>query len=207
MSGIETRARIIQAAQETLRLDGITQASARSIARRGDFNQALIFYHFGSVEGLLIAVAASEGELRAENYQTEFGQITHLTELVASARQVHAQELAAGGPTILTQLLAGSLASPALATGILDAMKPWMKMVEQAIGSSLEGSPLASIAPLEDLAFATASLFIGMELLTSLEPDADHADRLLDSFGRLARLIETAFLSKGSAAKLPSPSS
>jgi AcrR family transcriptional regulator len=200
MSGAETRIRILEAAQETLRVDGITQASARNIARRGGFNQALIFYHFGSVEGLLIAVATGEGRMRADNYEQQFGSISHLTELVAAARVVHAQEVAGGGPTILTQLLAGSLSSEPLAAGILQAMTPWMTLVEHAIRSSLDGSPLATIAPFEDLAFATAALFTGMELLTSLEPDSGRAERLLDTFARLAMLIETAFLKRPATA-------
>ncbi len=194
MSGAETRAKILMAAQATLREDGITQASARNIARRGNFNQALIFYHFGSVEGLLIAVAMEEGRTRADNYAQQFAAITRLSELVTAARTVHVEEVAIGGPTILTQLLAGSLSSDALATGILDAMKPWMALVEQAITASLGSSPLGTLAPADDLAFATASLFVGMELLTSLEPGAGRADRLFDTFGRFAGLIDSAFL-------------
>ncbi len=198
-SGAETRARILEAAQATLRHDGITQASARAIARRGNFNQALIFYHFGSLEGLLIAVAMGEGHQRADNYKAEFGTISRLSELVTAAQQVHARELENGGPTVLTQLLAGSLSSPALATGILDAMKPWMDLVEQAIRSSVGSSPIAGVAPFEDLAFATASLFVGMELLSSLNPEAGQAERLLESFSKIAGLVEV-FLKMGSKA-------
>ena len=36
--------------------------SARAIARHGDLNQALVFYHFGSVDGLLQAVARTDAE-------------------------------------------------------------------------------------------------------------------------------------------------
>ena len=60
-SGAEqTRARILDAALQALRDEGIAGISARNIARHGGFNQALIFYHFRSVEGLLVAVARSE---------------------------------------------------------------------------------------------------------------------------------------------------
>jgi AcrR family transcriptional regulator len=34
---------------------GFAGASAREIARRADCNQALVFYHFGSVTELLLA--------------------------------------------------------------------------------------------------------------------------------------------------------
>jgi AcrR family transcriptional regulator len=51
----DTRQRIIDAAVETVRREGIVGTSARAIARTGGFNQALIFYHCGSVNDVLLA--------------------------------------------------------------------------------------------------------------------------------------------------------
>lgn len=42
---VSTREKIMHAAYETLKKEGIKNTSARAIAREGDFNQALIFYH------------------------------------------------------------------------------------------------------------------------------------------------------------------
>ena len=190
MSGEETRARIIAATVGTLNEEGITGASARTIARRGDFNQALIFYHFGSVEGLLLAAALSEGEKRAAHYAERFAQVQSLAELVAVAREVHSKEMAEGGPTVLTQLVAGSVSSPTLAKGILEAMQPWMTLVEQAVTRVIGGGPLADMVPISDIAFAIASLFLGMELLANLDPAAERSDQLFDSIARVAMLIE-----------------
>ena len=53
----ETREKLIDAARSCLLTEGIAGASARAIARHGDLNQALVFYHYGSVEGLLAATA------------------------------------------------------------------------------------------------------------------------------------------------------
>ena len=55
--GSETRDRIIEAALETVRVEGFADTTARAIARHGGFNQALIFDHFGSVDELLTAEA------------------------------------------------------------------------------------------------------------------------------------------------------
>jgi AcrR family transcriptional regulator len=186
----ETRAKIIDAARDTLREEGITQASARTIARRGDFNQALIFYHFGSLEGLLIAVASDEGQKRADLYSEQFQRITKLTELVRIARDVHAYELDHGGPTVLSQLLAGALSSEPIADGMVAAMKPWMALVESAMDQTVAATPLASMLPKNELAFAVASLFIGMELLSSLDPNSKQADRLFDMFANLASFAD-----------------
>ena len=85
INGDETRSRIIRACLDAVSADGITNASARAIARIGDFNQALIFYHFGSVEGLLIAAAKVEGEARSTRYAERFASVTTLPELIAVA--------------------------------------------------------------------------------------------------------------------------
>src|SRR2546428_13587782 len=47
-----TKERIVVAALETLKEEGLAGTSARAIARRGNFNQALIFYHFGTLNHL-----------------------------------------------------------------------------------------------------------------------------------------------------------
>src|SRR6266581_1571812 len=44
-----TKRRILDAALEALRTEGFAGATSRAIARIGGFNQALIFYHFGSL--------------------------------------------------------------------------------------------------------------------------------------------------------------
>jgi len=190
MTGEETRSRIIAAAVGTLNEDGITGASARTIAKRGAFNQALIFYHFGSVEGLLLATALSEGEKRSAHYADRFGRVDSLAELVSVAREVHSKEMAEGGPTVLTQLLAGSVSSPTLAKGILEAMKPWMTLVEQAVTRVIGEGPLANLVPISDIAFAIASLFLGMELLANLDTEAERFDALFDSIARVAAVVE-----------------
>ena len=115
-SGEETRGRIIAAAVETLNAVGIVGASARTIARTGDFNQALIFYHFGSVEGLLVAAAKTEGVARSARYAEKFGQVSTIAELVTIARSVHQQEQSDGAVNVLSQLLAGSMSPSRVAS-------------------------------------------------------------------------------------------
>ena len=81
----ETRARIVEAALESLHEEGILGASARAIARRGGFNQALIFYHFGSVDELLLAAVDELSARRSEKYEDRLEQVSSLAGLVAEA--------------------------------------------------------------------------------------------------------------------------
>lgn len=188
-SGEETRVKIIAAAIETLNVEGITGASARAIARTGNFNQALVFYHFGSVEGLLVAAAKAEGEVRAARYAERFAEVRSLSELATIARGVHEIEQAAGSVNVLTQMLAGAASSPILRTGVYEAMMPWLALVEEAIARVVNDSGLPSLVPIGDMAFAVASLFIGLELMTALDESGERATSLFDSIEKLAGLF------------------
>ena len=68
-AGDETRSRILDAAIETLRTEGFLGTTARGIARAGDFNQALLFYHYGSVDEVLIAAIHRMSEERLVLYR------------------------------------------------------------------------------------------------------------------------------------------
>lgn len=205
-NGDETRARIIAAALETLNTQGIVGASARAIARQGDFNQALIFYHFGSVEGLMIAAAKSEGIARSERYRASFSEVTTIAELVSIARAVHHEEQTSGSVNVLSQLLAGSFSAPELQRGLHETMTPWMSLVEDAVRRVLGDSALQSLLPVADVTFAISSLFLGLELMSTLDPSGEQATRLFDTVERLSSIFELMLGATRSMDSLPKPS-
>jgi AcrR family transcriptional regulator len=195
---VDTRARILTAALDVLREEGIAGLSARSIARQGGFNQALIFYHFGSVEGLLIAVARSESERRSALYAPTLREVTSLGELVAAARHLHEEEFRSGSVAALTQMLAGATRSEELARGVWDAMEPWTALVRETIERLLAETPYAGALPVDDLTTAVAALFLGIELLTGLAPERA-GTTLFTTMASLATLIDAVI------ADLPPP--
>ena len=84
----DTKTRIIEATIATIKEEGMAGTSARAIARRGDFNQALIFYHFGSIEDLLHATMQYSSSARVELYRSRLEQVESLADLAAVARFV-----------------------------------------------------------------------------------------------------------------------
>ncbi len=201
--GDETRTRIVKAAIETLEQEGIVATSARAIARQGAFNQALIFYHFGSVDGLLIEAAKAEGENRAARYGELLGKVSTTAELIAAAQEIHRHEQASGSVNVLAQLLAGANASPELRQGVHLAMMPWMTLVQEALIRVLRGSSITSLIDPSDATYAVASLFIGMELMALLDPNRNRPEALFTSVSRIAPLIDSLLAS--TSALLPTP--
>lgn len=194
----ETKDRLIEAARSCLLAEGIAGASARAIGRHGDLNQALVFYHYGSVEGLLAATARRDASDRAALYADKLADVSNLAQLVAVGREIHAVELAHGSTAVLAQLLAGSVASPELRASLHEGMRPWTDLVEAALARVLAGTPLATTVPLDDIAFAIASLFLGMELMAGLAAgdDDDPVDRLFASLDGVAAFLD-ALLPRG----------
>jgi AcrR family transcriptional regulator len=194
---IPTRTRILEAALAALRDEGIAGISARTIARYGDFNQALIFYHFGSVDALLIAVARSESERRSALYAEALRDVTSLRELVAVARRLHEEEFQAGTVAALTQMIAGAVGTAELAQGIREAFEPWTALVGESIARVLAGTPYAGLLPSGDLTTAVAALFLGIELLVGLDPDAAAGDSLFTTMEGVATLVDGLLLQVG----------
>src|SRR5256885_430514 len=71
-----TKLKIAEAALETLKANGFAGASARAIAHIGGFNQALIFYHFGSVQSALLAALDLISDRRLAEYGPAFEAAT-----------------------------------------------------------------------------------------------------------------------------------
>ncbi|MFC7103761.1 TetR/AcrR family transcriptional regulator [Nonomuraea rubra] len=66
----DTRTKLLDAALETLRTQGMAGASARAIAATAGVNQALVFYHFGSVDQLLAAACEHGAQQRIPSTAT-----------------------------------------------------------------------------------------------------------------------------------------
>lgn len=185
-----TRDRILEAALAALRDEGIAGISARGIARHGGFNQALIFYHFGSVDALLVAVARSESERRSTLYAEALREVDSLVGLVAVARRLHDEEFQAGTVAALTQMLAGAVGSEDLSRGITESLRPWTTLVGETIDRLLDGTPYAGVLPAADLTTAVTALFLGIELLVGVDPDAAAGDGLFGTMESVARLVD-----------------
>ncbi|WP_157248856.1 TetR/AcrR family transcriptional regulator [Nonomuraea typhae] len=182
-----TRAKLLDAALETLRAQGIAGVSARTIAARAGVNQALVFYHFGSVDQLLAEACEHGSTERVAHYRARFAAVGDLRELVGLARAIHDEEQESGNITVLAQLLAGAQNDPQLAPATAAGLNLWIAELEQTLARVLSQGPLADLVDVPGLARAVAAAFVGLELYEGV--DAEGAARALDSLDQLAVLV------------------
>ncbi len=187
----DTRSRLLDGALETLRTKGIAGASARSIAAAAGVNQALVFYHFGSVHELLATACAEASRERVASYAEQFDAVGSLAELLELGMRIHQREQAEGNLIVLAQLLAGAQSDPELAAPTMLALNRWIDVVEQVLHRVLASSPFLDVLDIPGLARAISAAFVGLELYDGVDrPGAEAALSAIAQLGALIDVVE-----------------
>ena len=187
--GEATRRRILDAALETLKTEGFAEASSRAIARTGGFNPALIFYHFGSLDELLLAALDRTSAERLERYRQAIAETSTVEELVTAAARVYAEDRDSGHMTVVAQMIAASIARPELAPAMVSRLEPWIELAEEGLGKALARLDVPELLPVRELAYAFVTFYLGVNLLTHLDEDRTRTDALFARLQSLAPLL------------------
>ena len=191
VSGDETKQRIVAATLSTLKQEGIVGTSARVIAKAGDFNQALIFYHFGSVDDAILAAVAHMSEARMERHRVRLEEATTFPELISIARALHHDDSSDGSMTVLTQALAGASRNAELGPRLYEVLDPWSSLVASTVERVLGDTSVAAAVPHDAVAKSINALFLGIELLDDLDPSKANVEALFDMLEGMANVVQT----------------
>jgi AcrR family transcriptional regulator len=186
----EVRAALVAAAIQALRETGFAGASAREIASRAGYSQALVFYHFGSVNDLLLAALDEVSARRMEAYRGLLEHASSMTALAESARAIFIQDLDAGYVRVLTEMITGAQAVPGLGDQVAARLRPWRDLAEEAVRRALGRSAASLLLPPAEAGHALVAVFLGLELLTTLDGDRDAALAVFDRLRSLARMLD-----------------
>jgi len=178
------------AALKTLQTHGFPGTTARAIARSGRLNQALIFYHFGSLDRLLLAALDRTSADRLARYRAALADVPSLTELVQVMSRLYAEDVEVGHVAAVQEMVAGGSSVPSLRHEVMARMEPWVRFAEEVMARLLKGTFLESVLPVGDFAFAAVALYFGIETLTHLEGDRSRADALFQTGMQIAPIAD-----------------
>lgn len=187
----DTRARLLAAAADVVREQGAWGASARVIAARAEANQALVFYHFGSVAALVDAACRAAVDEAIESYREHLTRVTSLPELLDVGRAVREQERTTGNVAMMAQLMAGARTDPVLADAARYATDAWVAAIEPVVLRVLADSALAEVVDPAGLSRAISASFIGLELYDGVDPEgATAALGVLDGLAEMVAALD-----------------
>ncbi|MYW14221.1 TetR family transcriptional regulator [Streptomyces sp. SID2955] len=184
---VETKNKLLEGALRTLTEQGIAKTSARTVAAAVGVNQALVFYHFGSVDELLAAACRYGAEKAVARYRERLAGVDSLSELLVVGREIHERERAGGQVALLGQLLAGAPTHAALGPATAAGLRLWIDEIEQVLRRVLAATPFGEFADPAGLARAVAASFVGIELYEGVDESGAHA--ALDALEQLGALV------------------
>jgi AcrR family transcriptional regulator len=181
------RGRIVDAAIHTLITSGYANTSVRAIAATGDFSPALVFYHFGSVDALLLAVLDRVSDERLARYETRLADVSNLQDLGVAMEELYAEDLQLGQLTAVQEIVGAMAFDRELGIEILGRMQAWMTFAEQLAARILAGSPLAGLIDPSVIGSAVIALYMGLEIVARMRGGDSTGSRAL-----MTTLVEAA---------------
>lgn len=187
MRGEDTRRQLLTATLTAIREVGFAGLSARGVAGVAGVNQALIFYHFGTMDSLVAEACRRATAERVAVWAGELERADDLVSLVELARRLHVREAEEGNVAVLAQALAAAQADARLAGVVSEALALWLEPLEATAARIVHGTVLEGLLSPADVARMVAAAFVGVELFEGVVPRADR-----DAFEALEGLAALA---------------
>lgn len=193
--GAETSTMLLEAAKKVLRHNGHAALSTRDVAAVAGVPLSQIHYHFGSKQGMVLALFEYLNAQLLDRQNAMFGDPSlKLSEQWDRACDYLDDDIASGYVRVLQELIAASWADAAVAQVVRTAIMGWVDLIVGAARSAeRELGGLGPLTPEEIGAFA-ANAFIGAEslYLLGLEKKGSPIRQALRRVGDLVRSAEAA---------------
>lgn len=193
----ETKAKILHAAFRRLAQDGYAALSVREIARDAGVNHALINYHFGSKDQLVIEVLDAANQRLLARQSAMYKAPGSFAEKWAQARRFYEDDLASSFVRVQYELYGASLSDPVLRERFAPRMLAWKKLVSDVVRDALDalerdGIVLPPPFTADVIGCWIADFWLGMEVidLLDVEGEAERHRSALDAIGQLLESLD-----------------
>ncbi len=189
---VTTKAQILAAARRVLVEHGFAGLSTRRVAQIADAPMSQIQYHFGSKEGMLVALFEDMNAALLER-QGRLFQDADLTlaEQWDLACDFLEDDLNSGYVQILQELIAAGWSNPAIRAKVVEGLDGWSRLL--AVAARRAERRIGSFSPLsaDDVAALVSAAFLGAEgqILLGRE-DRVQLRRALRRIGDVIRRLE-----------------
>jgi AcrR family transcriptional regulator len=189
----DTSVALLEAAKKVLRQNGYAGLSTRGVAEAAGVPLSQIHYHFGSKQGLVLALFEYlNTQLLDRQHALFHDPALKLSDQWDKACDYLDDDIASGYVRVLQELNAASWSDAEVAKVVRAALKGWIDLIAELVRKSERDlGGLGSFTP-EEVAALVGSAFIGSEThyLLGLEKKGVPVRQALRRVGELIRLME-----------------
>lgn len=188
----KTRASILDAGKQALLDGGFSGLSTRKIAEAAGVPLSQIHYHFGSKQGLVLAVLEEENRKLLKRQQTMYSQDMPLWKQWEQACDYLEDDLESGYVRVLQELMAAGWANPEIGVAVKDMLRNWYVLLADVADRASERiGGLGPFTPSE-AGFVAGVPFLGAEamILLGFTEEEVPIRSALRKFGEVLRALE-----------------
>jgi AcrR family transcriptional regulator len=170
---VDTRTLILDAARTRLLADGYAGLSTRKVAEEAAVPVSQLNYHFGSKQGLILALFEEENQRRLERQTRMYAEDAPLWQRYEQACDFLEDDLDSGYVRVLQEMIAAGWSNAELGAAVRELLGGWVALLaEVAREAERRHGPLGPFTA-EEVATLVASAFFGSEALLLLGFDRE----------------------------------
>ena len=165
---VDTRTLILDAARSRLLADGYAGLSNRKVAEEAQVPLSQLHYHFGSKQGLILALFAEENQRRLARQRSMYAQELPLWQRYEQACDYLEDDLNSGYVRVLQESIAAGWSNREVRDAVRDLLGGWVALLAKVAGEAeRRHGPLGPFTA-EEAATLVGCAFFGSEALLLL---------------------------------------
>jgi AcrR family transcriptional regulator len=167
-TAVDTRTVILDAARRRLLADGYAGLSTRKVADEARVPLSQLHYHFGSKQGMILALLEEENRRRLDRQATMYGEDAPLWQRYERACDFLEDDLDSGYVRVLQEMIAAGWSNGEVRQAVCALVGGWFALLfEVAREAEHRHGPLGPFTA-EEVATVVGTVFIGGEALLLL---------------------------------------
>ena len=203
--GASTRSLILQATRRRLVEEGYARLNVRDIARDAGVNHALLGYHFGGKQPLVLAVLDDANRQLLERQTRMYRETASASEKWQQACDFYDEDLRAGFVRLLMELMGASFHDEELRREFVPRVLAWHKLIEGAVEEFIERSGLDLPVSAQAITAWIGWFWTGMEasMMLGIDERQGHQREALAAVAELLRRAEAGTFHRKAAGGKP----
>ena len=187
----QTKTELLEAARSVLTANGYSGLSTRRVAEVAGTQMSQIQYHFGSKEGMILALFEyMNAGLIERQKQTFEDPALSLSQKWFLACDYLEEDMNSGYVRVMQELIAAGWSNPTIGTALLNATAQWQTLLADLARSAAAQDGTLGPFTAENIAVLVACAFLGAEAMLLLGIERGDYDPH-DALRRVGEMIET----------------